>query len=626
MESCFPPLAALSLRGSSHNNSKSQKNNRHSTGGSTPSTASSCNNLNNHNNSNNNNNNNNNNINNNSNSNGHNNHCNSMSNNNDYCISNSKKLNQNNSSTDFTPKLEVLQDLDLYYIRQIASSLKELDLEQKIDLEIKMREGSAKLLAACNNSRNGSSNTLNNHTTHNTQMLEAAKNLLTSNERMTAYMAELQRRKRDKDTLAKTKPRGKVSLSEIRMPLMWRDTDHFKNKGDYRRFAVFCLAKIGTEIYDTSLLSPVDRNLTDLCFNDAILFTNITPDFELKLEVYAVMMESDLSIASTPRKIKNTIHSSISRTVGRKLAANLKDELNNTKIGPKFELIATAHLTLAEASDTAHTHDLCLNPNNATVNISNKLPLFGHFCCRLAIQPDFYEQSTINGEICLLQKEPTRPIQGYARLQAFRVEIWDDEKAFQGSYQPRRSVGITRETKLKLRTGETDLVVTNLENGSIEEYILRTKTAPDALKWYSAVKKAIREHNQWGHVCQSEPMQLAVPYNPRNYFVRNTRQGSFYDQVPILESLDNRQSSRPNVQDIFAIPNSNGNSHIVSGIVTNVDVSNGNSTGDTSPTLNDFRNRTYSSGRSSTHSSSTLSASSIGSINSRKSHWPFSGK
>lgn len=27
----------------------------------------------------------------------------------------------------------------------------ELDLEQKIDLEIKMREGSAKLLAACNN-------------------------------------------------------------------------------------------------------------------------------------------------------------------------------------------------------------------------------------------------------------------------------------------------------------------------------------------------------------------------------------------------------------------------------------------------------------------------------------------
>lgn len=60
--------------------------------------------------------------------------------------------------------------------------------------------------------------------------------------------------------------------------------------------------------------------------------SNIQPDFELKLEVYAVMMEADLTIASTPRKIKNTIHSSISRTVGKRLAANLKDELNNTKM------------------------------------------------------------------------------------------------------------------------------------------------------------------------------------------------------------------------------------------------------------------------------------------------------
>lgn len=76
----------------------------------------------------------------------------------------------------------------------------------------------------------------------------------------------------------------------------------------------------------------------------AILFvccsTNVEPDFELKLEVYAVMMESDLTIASTPRKIKNTIHSSISRTVGKRLAASLKDELNNTKMYvPKFENI-----------------------------------------------------------------------------------------------------------------------------------------------------------------------------------------------------------------------------------------------------------------------------------------------
>lgn len=149
-----------------------------------------------------------------------------------------------------------------------------------------MREGSAKLLAACNNpkytsssssSSSASSKSSLHHSSsatspHNTQMLEAAKNLLTSNERMTAYMAELQRRKKERDTTKRTaKPTGKVSLSEIRMPLMWRDSDHFKNKGDHRRFAVFCLAKIDTEIYDTSLLCPVDRNSTDISFSDAIL-------------------------------------------------------------------------------------------------------------------------------------------------------------------------------------------------------------------------------------------------------------------------------------------------------------------------------------------------------------------
>lgn len=63
----------------------------------------------------------------------------------------------------------------LFYI------LQELELEQKIEVEIKMREGTTKLLAACK---------------HQTQSLEAAKSLLTSNERMSAYLAELQRRKR----------------------------------------------------------------------------------------------------------------------------------------------------------------------------------------------------------------------------------------------------------------------------------------------------------------------------------------------------------------------------------------------------------------------------------------------
>ncbi|KAG8247411.1 septin cytoskeleton organization [Homalodisca vitripennis] len=120
-----------------------------------------------------------------------------------------------------------------------------------------MREGTTKLLAACR---------------HQTQTLEAAKNLLTSNERMSAYMAELQRRKRELPPRSLGSGcKARVCLSDLRMPLIWRDTDHFKNKGDYRRFAVFCLARIGTEVYDTTLLCPVDRSLTDLTFPDVMV-------------------------------------------------------------------------------------------------------------------------------------------------------------------------------------------------------------------------------------------------------------------------------------------------------------------------------------------------------------------
>lgn len=78
MESCFPPLASLSLRGNSGAN-KTHKN-RHSTAGSGGG--------------------------------GQHHHHHHQ---NDCGTPNNREI---------MPKLEVLQDLDLYYIRQIASSLK----------------------------------------------------------------------------------------------------------------------------------------------------------------------------------------------------------------------------------------------------------------------------------------------------------------------------------------------------------------------------------------------------------------------------------------------------------------------------------------------------------------------
>ena len=75
-----------------------------------------------------------------------------------------------------------------------------------------------------------------------------------------------------------------------------------------------------------------------MCLNPLTLDEFVTPlspcsngigsDFVCSVEVYSHVLHDDLSIASTPRKLKRSIHSSISRTVGRKLAQSLRDELS----------------------------------------------------------------------------------------------------------------------------------------------------------------------------------------------------------------------------------------------------------------------------------------------------------
>ncbi|RZF45070.1 hypothetical protein LSTR_LSTR002031 [Laodelphax striatellus] len=451
-------------------------------------------------------------------------------------------------------KLEVLQDLDLYYIKQIAQNLKEFDLEQKIELEIKMREGTTKLLAASR---------------HQAQMLEAAKSLLTSNERMSAYIAELQRRKRDllpkrTSTVMSLPPsKARLCLSDVRMPLIWRDSDHFKNKGDYRRFAVFCLARAGTEVYDTSLLCPVDRSLTDLTFPDVIVFNEVPHDFVFQLEIYSHILRDDLSIASTPRKIKNTIHSSISRTVGKKLAASLRDELNSGKIGPHFELMASARLTLHDVHDSTRTHDLKLESLEVR---SHQLPLFGHFCCRLAAQPNCMAQPIVSGPLTLVhhsqQLQPQQPPHlTWAQLQAFRLQLWKDRDAWlQGSSEPMVTVVVDKETVIKARkSSNCELEVSNESEGKEIVSVLRATSMEERDKWLRLLVHHALDHQRW-RLAAERVMEIQTPGTGKHSFTKPFRQGSLYDETPLIETIEHTRNScneystsRPTVHEIFGL-------------------------------------------------------------------------
>lgn len=154
--------------------------------------------------------------------------------------------------------------------------------------------------------RSSSSNTLNARKRANNKKREQLMQSITSLSNINCNMT--------------VNNRASVSVSEIRIPLMWRDVDHFKGRGDYKRFAVFCLLKIDSQIYDTQLISDVDRQVTDVTFDDLVVFNEIDHNFELTLEVYSCVYLEQFSLSSTPRKLKEKLTSSVSRAMGRRLA------------------------------------------------------------------------------------------------------------------------------------------------------------------------------------------------------------------------------------------------------------------------------------------------------------------
>ncbi|XP_076166547.1 rhotekin-2 isoform X2 [Ptiloglossa arizonensis] len=388
----------------------------------------------------------------------------------------------------------------------------EYDLERKIELEVKMKEGSSRLLAAAR---------------HPAQSLEAARALLTSNKRMTAYMAELQHRRTDTSLKVTSIPegKGKLSISDLRFPLMWRDSDHFKNRGDYRRFAVFCLARVGTEIHDTSLLCPVDREQTDISFPDVLLFNNVPAEFEMSLEVYSHILQEDMSIASTPRRIRRTIHSSISKTVGRKFAASLREEFDSTKAGPWFNLVAYAKMTLDDTNRNIRTHDLILNNFENKVHV---LPLFGHFCCRLAIQPDCITKEVRIGFITINDQRY------WARLQGFEIEAWKSKKAAEGLHEPNYKIGINKETLVRQsKSMNNQLRIINCENGAKNRDIIELNSKEDVQRWFDQFIMRINEHLRWKHAAvdlQRIPCSENLSGNTsmRNSFAENKKQESVF--------------------------------------------------------------------------------------------------
>ncbi|XP_043968810.1 rhotekin isoform X1 [Gambusia affinis] len=444
----------------------------------------------------------------------------------------------------------------------LHTSSQDSDIQKKIDHEIRMRDGACKLLAACS---------------QRDQALEAAKSLQTCSTRIMAYMSELQRMKEaqvmqnvprrssDAGPMDDRLPcKGKVAISDLRIPLMWKDTEYFKNKGELHRCAVFCLLQLGGEIFDTDMVI-VDRTLTDICFDNTIVFSEASPGFELRVELYSCCSEDDYSAGSTPRKLASKLSSSLGRSAGKKLRAAMEpgacSPVSNggaaplllpvpSVPGPKYHLLAHTTLSLSHVQDSFRTHDLTISGNE---ECSYWLPLYGSMCCRLGAQPHCMTQQMMGGWLKVKQcgGDPKTWTKVYAVLKATSLFCYQRQEDVDANVEPALTIGINKETRI--RASEKDphskgqnICISNRYGGEEVTHTLNTESREDTHSWMEAFWQHFYDMSQWKQCCD-DLMKIELP-SPRKPAPVTPKQGSLYHEM-VIESSDDLRST---VSDILA--------------------------------------------------------------------------
>uniref|UniRef100_A0A8C5PA93 Rhotekin 2 n=1 Tax=Leptobrachium leishanense TaxID=445787 RepID=A0A8C5PA93_9ANUR len=382
--------------------------------------------------------------------------------------------------------------------------------QEKLDFEIRMKEGICKLLSV---------------STQKDQVLNAVKNLMVCNARIKGYLAQLRsptenpsNGRRSSDAVVKDRRPclGKVAISGLRLPLMWKDSDHFGNKEKSQRYAVFCMLKLGKEVFDTDMIT-VDKAMTDICFENRIVFTEATPDFELKLEVYSCCME-DSSITNTPKKLARKLRNSLGKSAGKKFNSETEETEPEGFLfssphmpGAKYSLLGHFTFTLEHVEDSFHTHSLAVTGHEES---SYWLPLYGSVCCRLVAQPACMTDELITGYLNQqVMFEGLRScIRLFCVLNGGNLHCYYSPEEIEAKIEPTLTIPINKDTRI--RAAEKDskkrtncFSVINLLSGEAVTKILSADSREELQRWMEAFWQHFYNLSQWKH-CSEEVMKI----------------------------------------------------------------------------------------------------------------------
>ncbi|KAM9338710.1 rhotekin-like [Symphorus nematophorus] len=412
---------------------------------------------------------------------------------------------------------------------------------KQIEREVRMREGANKLLAACSRRE---------------QALEASKSLLTGNARILALLSQLQRMRkaqilqsvgcRPSDDIAPCV--GKVALSDLRIPLMWKDSEYFKNKGELHRCAVFCLLQCGTEIHDTDLVM-VDRTLTDICFEDTIIFNEVGPGFQLRVELYSSCAVEDFSPGALGPRRGSRLGGSLGCSSGKRIRAAFEsatvcgsipsegDDVGPGKLsppsspyrstlGPKYNLLAQTTLRIEHIQESFKTHDLSLE---ATEDSPFWLPLYGNMCCRLVAQPLCMIQPVIRGQLKVKRAEDLNTWQNvHGVLRGQSLNCYQSEEDLESEDKPLLVIHIKKDSLICVSERDPVLMfITTQNQGEDVTYTLTTHTPEDTQRWTDALWQHVYNMSQWKQCCDYL-MKIEMLSSRKPITVK---QGSLYHEI-----------------------------------------------------------------------------------------------
>ncbi|NXR25614.1 RTKN2 protein, partial [Cinclus mexicanus] len=391
----------------------------------------------------------------------------------------------------------------------------ECDTQEKINFEVRMREGICKLLAV---------------STQKEQLLHAVKNLMVCNARIQAYRAELQGQKEPGPGRTEEQPsengtkdrmacRAKVAISDIRIPLMWKGSDHFSRKEKSQRYAVFCLFRIGVEVFDTEV-TIVDEAITDICFENVIIFDEASPDFQVKVELYSCCTEESLYITNTPKKLAKKLKTSLSKATGKKLKVALEEDNTEPLLpadpviqGAKYSLLAYTTLGLECAEDNFRTHNLTITGNEES---SFWLPLYGNMCCRLVVQPSCMVRDMMAG--FLNQQQMVGGLTSWRRLYCIlrggKLLCYYSPEEIEAKVEPTLTVSINKETRIRAvdkdsKRSTNNFSVINPVSGEGLTQHFAADSRDELHKWMEAFWQHFYDLSQWKHCCE-ELMKIEI--------------------------------------------------------------------------------------------------------------------